>query len=47
LWHNGQTGGFNAFIAWIEGTQTGVFILSNNGEDVATGLGVAIIGEEK
>jgi CubicO group peptidase (beta-lactamase class C family) len=47
LWHNGQTGGFNAFIAWIEGTQTGVFILSNNGEDIATGLGVALIGEEK
>ena len=47
LWHNGQTGGFNAFIGWIEGTQTGVFILSNNGEDVATGLGVAILGEEK
>lgn len=47
LWHNGQTGGFSAFIGWIEGTQTGVFILSNNGEDAATALGVAIIGAEK
>lgn len=25
----------------------GVFILSNNGEEIATGLGAAIIGEEK
>jgi len=45
IWHNGMTGGFNAFVGWIEGTQTGVFILSNNGEDVATGLGLAMLGE--
>jgi CubicO group peptidase (beta-lactamase class C family) len=47
LWHNGMTGGYNAFIGWIEGTKTGIFILSNNGEDVATGLGIAMMGEEK
>lgn len=46
IWHNGQTGGFNAFIAWIEGTQTGVFILSNNGDDIATRLGIAIMGQQ-
>ena len=45
VWHNGMTGGFNAFLGWIEGTQTGVFILSNNGADVATGLGLAMLGE--
>jgi D-alanyl-D-alanine-carboxypeptidase/D-alanyl-D-alanine-endopeptidase len=47
IWHNGQTGGFSALIGWIEGTQTGVFILSNNGEHAATALGVAIMGAEK
>jgi D-alanyl-D-alanine-carboxypeptidase/D-alanyl-D-alanine-endopeptidase len=47
IWHNGMTGGFNAFIGWVEGTQTGVFILSNNGEDVATNLGMTIMSEEK
>lgn len=47
VWHNGLTGGYNAFIGWIKGTQTGVFVLSNNGEDVATQLGLAILGEEK
>jgi CubicO group peptidase (beta-lactamase class C family) len=47
IWHNGQTGGFNAFIGWVEGTQTGVFILTNNGEDVATTLGMTIMSEEK
>jgi len=47
LWHNGMTGGFNAFIGWIEGTKDGVFILSNNGEDVATGLGIAMMSEGK
>jgi len=46
IWHNGMTGGFNAFIGWIEGTETGVFILSNNGVDIATGLGFAIINEQ-
>lgn len=46
VWHNGMTGGFNAFLGWIEGTQTGVFILSNNGADVATGLGLAMLGEQ-
>jgi hypothetical protein len=46
VWHNGMTGGFNAFIGWIEGTETGVFILSNNGFDVATGLGMAILNEQ-
>ena len=43
IWHNGMTGGYNAFLGWIEGTQNGVFILSNNGADVATGLGLAIL----
>ncbi|MEI9917477.1 MAG: serine hydrolase [Bacteroidota bacterium] len=48
IWHNGMTGGFNAFIGWIEGSQTGVFVLSNNGgADVATGLGLMILGEAK
>jgi CubicO group peptidase (beta-lactamase class C family) len=48
VWHNGMTGGFNAFVGWVEGTQTGVFILSNNGgEDVATALGMTILAEEK
>lgn len=45
IWHNGMTGGFNAFIGWIEGTQTGVFILSNNGSEQATAMGLAILGE--
>lgn len=45
IWHNGQTGGFNAFIGWVEGTQDGVFILTNNGEDVATTLGMTIMSE--
>ncbi|HEX8060630.1 MAG TPA: serine hydrolase [Cyclobacteriaceae bacterium] len=48
IWHNGMTGGYNAFIGWIEGTQTGTFVLSNNGgADVATGLGLMILGEAK
>ncbi len=48
VWHNGMTGGFNAFVGWILGTQTGVFILANNGgEDIATGLGMTILAEEK
>lgn len=46
IWHNGMTGGYNAFLGWIEGTQTGVFILSNNGVDAATGLGVAMLNEK-
>jgi CubicO group peptidase (beta-lactamase class C family) len=45
IWHNGMTGGYNAFIGWIEGTQTGVFILSNNGVDTATPLGMAMLSE--
>ncbi len=40
-WHNGQTGGFNAFLGWIEGAQAGVFILSNQSGDIATRLGMA------
>ncbi len=47
LWHNGRTGGFNAFIGWVEGTQNGLFILDNNGDDFATTLGIAMMGEEK
>lgn len=46
IWHNGMTGGYNAFIGWIEGTQTGVFILSNNGVDTATALGMAMLSEQ-
>jgi CubicO group peptidase (beta-lactamase class C family) len=46
IWHNGMTGGYNAFIGWIEGTQTGVFILSNNGVDAATPLGMALLNEK-
>jgi CubicO group peptidase (beta-lactamase class C family) len=46
IWHNGMTGGYNAFIGWIEGTQTGVFILSNNGVDTATPLGMAMLSEQ-
>ncbi len=40
-WHNGQTGGFNAFLGWIEGAQSGVFVLSNESNDIATRLGMA------
>jgi CubicO group peptidase (beta-lactamase class C family) len=46
IWHNGMTGGYNAFLGWIEGTQTGVFILSNNGVDASTGLGMAMLNEQ-
>ncbi len=48
IWHNGMTGGYNAFIGWIEGTQNGAFVLVNNGgADVATNLGMMILGEAK
>lgn len=43
IWHNGLTGGFSAFVGWVEGTQTGVFIMANNGEEIATSLGLAIL----
>lgn len=47
IWHNGMTGGFNAFLGWVEGTQNGVFILTNNGgEDIATQLAMNIMMEE-
>jgi CubicO group peptidase (beta-lactamase class C family) len=42
-WHNGQTGGFNAFLGWVEGQPSGVFILSNQSGDVATLLGMAYL----
>jgi CubicO group peptidase (beta-lactamase class C family) len=42
-WHNGQTGGFNAFLGWVEGHTSGVFILSNQSGDVATRLGMAYL----
>ena len=41
LWHAGQTGGFNAFVGWVEGAQAGVFVLSNQTGDIATRLGMA------
>lgn len=47
IWHNGMTGGFNAFVGWIEGTQNGLFVLTNNaGEDFATQLAMNIMMEE-
>jgi CubicO group peptidase (beta-lactamase class C family) len=45
VWHNGMTGGFSAFIGWVEGTQTGVFVMANNGEEIATALGLALLSE--
>jgi CubicO group peptidase (beta-lactamase class C family) len=45
IWHNGMTGGFNAFVGWNKGTKDGVFILVNTGEDIATSMGLAILRE--
>ena len=49
IWHNGMTGGFNAFIGWYEGTQIGAFVLVNNHseKDIATGIGMAVLEELK
>jgi D-alanyl-D-alanine-carboxypeptidase/D-alanyl-D-alanine-endopeptidase len=48
IWHNGMTGGYNAFIGWVEGTQNGAFVLLNNGgTDTATNLGMMILGQAK
>lgn len=45
IWHNGQTGGFNSFIGWIDGSQSGVFVLSNNSTNIATELGMSYLEE--
>ncbi len=34
VWHNGGTGGFSSYLAFIEGGDAGVFVLSNAGETV-------------
>jgi len=34
IWHNGQTGGYAAFIGWIRGSEKGVVVLNNNTESV-------------
>ena len=43
IWHNGATGGYNAFMGFFRGTQTGVIILSNtvtSGQVEAAGLAI-------
>ncbi len=39
-WHNGLTGGYNSFIGWLEGSKSGVFILSNNFSNISTSVGL-------
>lgn len=34
VWHNGGTGGFHAFLGFIEGTRTGVVVLANGAADI-------------
>ncbi|MEM4379994.1 MAG: serine hydrolase [Thermoplasmatales archaeon] len=43
IWHNGQTGGFSAFIGWVEEDGMGVFVLSNNSTITPTKLGLAYL----
>jgi serine-type D-Ala-D-Ala carboxypeptidase/endopeptidase len=43
IWHNGQTGGFSAFIGWVEGDSKGVFILANNSSAVPTNIGITYL----
>ena len=42
-WHNGQTGGFHAFIAVDPATQTGVVVLANTAVGVVDALGLAML----
>ncbi|WP_299885927.1 serine hydrolase [uncultured Lacinutrix sp.] len=46
IWHNGQTGGYNSFTAFIKGTQKGVVVLTNSTENIAT-IGFNLLGMSK
>ena len=44
LWHNGGTGGFRSFMAIAPGSQTGIILLSNSGDnDDADAMGMELI----
>ncbi|MEL6537916.1 MAG: serine hydrolase domain-containing protein [Bacteroidota bacterium] len=45
IWHNGQTQGYETFLAWVEGEETGLVILSNRAAEKVTPLGMAWIQE--
>ena len=44
-WHNGQTQGYESYLAWIEGEGTGIVILSNRMAHQITAMGMAWMQE--
>ena len=49
-WHNGQTGGYHSFVAFVPEKKVGVVVLSNTGGGMADTIGVQLLltmlGEE-
>jgi serine-type D-Ala-D-Ala carboxypeptidase/endopeptidase len=43
VWHNGGTGGYRSFAAFVKESRTAVVVLSNSAEDVVDPLGVSIL----
>lgn len=43
VWHNGGTGGYRSFAAFVKKSRTAVVVLSNTTEDFVDPLGVAIL----
>lgn len=43
VWHNGGTGGFRSYIAFLRGTRTGIVLLSNQADEKLDPLGIRLL----
>lgn len=43
VWHNGATGGFHSYVAFMPGTRRGIVLLANQADDGLDALGVSLL----